>query len=1140
MQRPSGSAGRIASVRHFRSLPVIVVRRMLGNWRLLASVVIGTLIAGAILAATVIYADAIRDLGLEHALEAESVHDLDVRVSQSNIAIRAPLYEQSRGRIDRALDSSLGEARGGVVRQGTTATFYPTPPGGVPELQNDARPRANLRFRTELLDHVSLVAGDLPSARGLAADGAVEVLLGAETARLNGFAVGERLDLHPSWVTDTPALTAVVVGLIEANDLDARYWSGLPDLLDSQTASWPTYLLFVSQDVFFGAPALALPSMTARYLDVYHVDRAQLDSRSAAGVAVAVEVLERRLGATENLLRVDTDLVSVLEEFDDKLFFVRIPLFVLLLQVGGVVAYYLLVVSTMLLERQAEEIATLRSRGATTAQLLAQYGIEGALLALLAVAAGPPIAATAIAALGPTPAFSDLSGGAPLDVHLSGLSFALAGGGALLAFASFMVPAWQATRQTVVGFKHNAARPRRSPLFLRYYLDVALVAVLAIVFWRLRRENDLFDEPLFGDPHADPFLLATPAVAMLTAGIVFLRLFPLVLRLVAWLVAQGAGVWLLVATRALARNPTHYARLILMLMLATGVGMFGATFSATLDRSYDDRTHYAVGADARATDLRALSRQGDDTFVAALGTVPARVASPVIREDGSVSANGENVRLEVLGVDPETFGEVAWFRSDFADSSLQAMLDDIEGNATAVEYVSLPADARQFGMWATLPDVRARMDLLAVFRDARGQLASGWLGSVRPGDVATQEWRFFSIDLEQLRGRTGNRLAADIEPPIALQSVIVYTRSTIGAQRGVMLLGPAMTSPLAPSTPFERGRPQDSDAPFDGAILAHVFTDPGFEVLQGTIQRRVDDQMRADSDAPPGWDVSLRYEWLDEEQPASRRGIRQAIPGGRTLVYLSSDAAQRLGVEPGDDAVLNVGGAHVEATYGGSFDLFPTFDANSRLGFAIVHASRLQVDANASLPNSAVGYNSAWVASDDPPASSAALAAYDPRVLLDVEGERARQEEDPLIAAGWEGILAISFAAVLLLSAIGFLIYSYLTAQQRRLEFAVLRTLGFSRVQVFGVVLLEHLFVVLAGMGLGTIVGLQVGRLMMDFFGVDESGAEVLPPFALAVSRWEIVLVWGILGTVFVLTVLAVVLLYARLALHRALRVGDA
>ena len=397
------------------------------------------------------------------------------------------------------------------------------------------------------------------------------------------------------------------MGLLEADDPGARYWGAETDELDSQTPFWPTHLLFVPEESFYGALPVRIPSATARYLDVYQVERGALDSRSASRVADGVASLERRLAATESRPNVESELVNVLRTFDAKLFFVRIPLLVLLLQIVGVVAYYLLVVSTMLVERQASEIATLRSRGASTAQLLAQYGVEAALLASLAVIIGPPLAATVISALGPTPAFSDLSGGEPLDVHLSRLSFALAGAGALLAFLAFMVPAWQATRQTVIGFKRGAARPRRAPLFLRYYLDVALVIVLALVFWRLRQQDELFEKPLFGEPQADPFLLTTPAVVMITAGIVFLRLFPLVLRLAAWAVARSRAVALLVGTRALARNPTHYSRLILMLMLATGVGMFGATFSATLDRSFDDRTRYEVGADVRASDLpRAL------------------------------------------------------------------------------------------------------------------------------------------------------------------------------------------------------------------------------------------------------------------------------------------------------------------------------------------------------------------------------------------------------------------------------------------------------------------------------------------------------------------------------------------------------
>ena len=159
---------------------------MLGNWRLLVSVVVGTLVAGAILSSTVIYADAIRDLGLDHALEQESPHDLDLRITQTNVAIRAHLYAQSQQRVDQAVRDALGPAGGAIVRQGTSATFYPSPAGGEPDLEDQGRPRANFRFRSNLLEHTTLTAGRLPQP-GLTPDGAIEVMLGAATARARGF-----------------------------------------------------------------------------------------------------------------------------------------------------------------------------------------------------------------------------------------------------------------------------------------------------------------------------------------------------------------------------------------------------------------------------------------------------------------------------------------------------------------------------------------------------------------------------------------------------------------------------------------------------------------------------------------------------------------------------------------------------------------------------------------------------------------------------------------------------------------------------------------------------------------------------------------------------------------------------------------
>ena len=168
--------------------------------------------------------------------------------------------------------------------------------------------------------------------------------------------------------------------------------------------------------------------------------------------------------------------------------------------------------------------------------------------------------------------------------------------------------------------------------------------------------------------------------------------------------------------------------------------------------------------------------------------------------------------------------------------------------------------------------------------------------------------------------------------------------------------------------------------------------------------------------------------------------------------------------------------------------------------------------------------------------------ANDSRYLVkvtSVDELREAQKKDPLVAAGWQGILFLSFAAILILSAIGFLIYSYLTAQKRTLEFAVLRTMGFSRGQIAGVVGFEQLFVIGLGMLAGTLMGLRLGVLMIKYMGVTETGAQVLPPMAQHVSWLTMGTALMVLGLVFATTIGVVVLMYSRLALHRVLRIGE-
>lgn len=1131
-------------VLHLRSLAVLALRRMRGNWRLLSSVVVGTVLASTVLSATAIYADAIRDLGLDFALESRDREALNVRLTQSNIGVAGGSYDASRARMESVVESSLSGAVTSVVRQGNSATFFPTAPG-VPVNDGDlSRPRANLRFRSGLDEHILVVAGEaaqmVPARMGT--DMPLPALVGAETAARNGIVVGDVFELYPFWDEDSPPLEVQVVGLAEPRDLDEEYWGGDRNVIDDPVRTWETYVFLVPEETFFGATSERITSMRAFYSDRYAVDFDGLNARNAAAVAAGVAALERRLAVNEQRVSVASDLPGVLREFDDRLFFVRIPLFVLLLQVGGIVAYYLVMVSTMLVERQSSEIATMRSRGASTRQLLAQYGVEGLLLAVVAALAGPPIAAAAISALGPTPAFDALSGGGPLEVHISGLAYLLAGAGALLAFFAFLIPAWLATRSSVVEFKRAAARPRPTPLLLRYYVDVVLVLGLAAVFWRLRQEDALFEETVFGDTTADPVLMATPAVVMVTVGLVFVRLFPLVLRAAAVVTSRLPSAAALVSIRSLARTPTHYSRLILMLMFATGVGLFGATFSATLDRSYEDRAAYTVGADIRVSDLRALGSRGDVVFTATFEDIPAQSSSTVTRLAAAVQSNGLTVPVELVGIDGQTFADVSYFRGDFADEGLDAIAQTLAEDGPRAEYVPLTADAQRLGVWVKAADIRGLFSFGYTYADASGRIGDAFLGVVRPGDLATEDWQFFSADLSQPTTQfSGRPIPVVPEPPLRILSVFFTTRSAIGAQRGVVLLGPVLTSRTPESAP--PGPSTIGSEAFSDAEVAYNLAPPAWEVSQGTRSEPLDDRLQVVDDAPPGFDTATRYEWLDAGFAPRRRGVRQAIDDEPGLVYLSEDAADSLGLAEGDALQLTAFGSFHDFRLAGTFELFPTFDPRSgRAGFAVVNGPRLLERTNASLPASYLGPNEQWFASDDPTATVAALEELEdtahPRVE-DYDSELLRQEDDPLIGAGWEGILAISFVAVLLLSAIGFMVYSYLTSHERALEFAILRTLGFSKGQVFAAVLIEHLFVIVAGIGLGTLVGLQVGFLMMDLFEIDEQGLEVLPPFALGISWPQVFFVWGVLALVFVVTLAIVVLRYSRLALHRVLRVGD-
>lgn len=1099
----------------------LVLGRASGHRRLLAAVMVGVILAVGLMSATEIYRNALRERGIDVELSRADKTELDLAVSLSGHGLASPGYEESQAQIDRGL-SRIDPFLTGSTRTAVSATFFLTDPDSLPRETRDL-PRANLQFLAELDRHIALEAGRLPNAdTTTTSQGApgVEVALGSEAAAAFGAAVGDTFALHPFWRDDLAPIEATIVGLIRQADAEEEYWGRRTDYFFVDRLDPPTFLFFTTEETLLGVIPGHLPDITARVETLAYFDLTTIDSGDAELLAQRLRAFERSILGGIDRARVQSEMAAFLDTFSEREFFAQVPLLVMTLQIVAIVLYYLVMVAALLVERQAGEIALLKSRGAGARHILGIYALEGAILSGIGLAIGPPLALGVVSLLGLTPAFDGLSGGALLDTQLTGVAYAWAGLGAGLAFLALLVPAIGMGRRSIVQHRQGLSRPAGQSAFHRYYLDLVVVVVAALLFFQLQSSDSLVTEELFGDLSYDPLLLLAPAVFLVTVAVVFLRVFPLLVRTVESATRRFSSTPLQLGMWQLMRAPLGHSRLVLLLILATAIGMFAATFGATLDRSFDDRAAYLAGAPLRLSSLDSNGRGAASLAAEFESRSDVASASAALRTDVRYElGNRRLVKVELLGVDPEQLPQVAWFRDDLADDSLEALLEPLRENPLELPAIVIPADAQRVGIWAHLTRTSSVVVSLRI-RDGEGRYLDLRLGPTLDGGIG---WQLLTAPLD------------GVAPgPRAVTGIFVRRAPRFGSFANQIVFDDLQYSPT----------PGPPDTPFDDGIVVEDFEslERWAPVFEATATGRPD-RFNAERDLVVSGESAARYTWERNLQAA--RGIRIAGDGLPLPVIANQAFLDEAELRIGDEVAVFAPQGPMPVRIAGAFDLFPTFDPREGNGLLLAEGERLGFLLNAEGTSfGTVAPNEVWIV----PGGDAGLASLreevdaggfgDPTVF-DAEALRDAQNEDPLTAAGWDGLLFLSFSSVLLLSALGFLVSSLVSARARALEFAILRTLGFSLRQTLAVVAFEKVFIVVVAMAVGTLVGARLGILMLEFLGITERGAEVVPPFVLATDWGTIGVVYAILGAVFLLAVGVVVALYARLALYRVLRLGE-
>jgi putative ABC transport system permease protein len=399
-------------------------------------------------------------------------------------------------------------------------------------------------------------------------------------------------------------------------------------------------------------------------------------------------------------IRTEISPVDGLVKFNDDARQLTIQLAVLVLPVAGLVLYFVSLVAGLLVNRQTQEDVTLRSRGMSRMGVLGIHAMMWIVLAGIALAIGVALSPYLVQLVGRTSSFLRFDNPTgPLDIVFTSTALGFGALTGLLAASTGLYAAWRSTASTITSFKTLSARAQQA-WWQRVYLDILILIPAYYVLYSLIARKGLSADA--ANPFADPLPFLGPTLFVLGNTLLFLRLWPLFMRIGAWWFAQGRGISALMALRELTRSISRYRGSLLMMAFTLALTGFTASMASTLDRNLRDQVDYSVGADlvlVTAADVNSTTGTPDATTGQSTETVTGynvlpiddllkingvAAASRVGRYDMQIMFPRAPVKGTLLGIDRATMAEVTKFRSDYASLQLADLFNQLAGNRTGV------------------------------------------------------------------------------------------------------------------------------------------------------------------------------------------------------------------------------------------------------------------------------------------------------------------------------------------------------------------------------------------------------------------------------------------------------------------------
>jgi ABC-type lipoprotein release transport system permease subunit len=641
-------------------------RHFVRHWRMNVLLLLGLLLTAALLAALPLYATAIAGLSLRQRLDDAPIPARNLEVVGPNDSLTSALY------------GTINEALGDLVSDRVEVRDLSNLNGGRFVVEEDGNlrnvpERIFLRFWSfdTLASHVEVIEGHLPNVEPIEATlshTTLEVVVGP------GAAEGMNLSLGDEVHTQDGRFHLQVVGIVSPLEPTAdMWWSDLLPFDHERVPACPS----CPDDIFLSL--LVHPQAMANFLPNHDRFWRILTNRAAVNVDNVGEI-QGRIDGLESALadaQVRTGLVDILNAHQAQLATARVSLFLLTIQSLLFALYTVGMISAFLVDRSRGELVALSGRGFTGWQITQVYALEGFILAFLVAAPLSPIVARM--ALSVWGGLTDT----PIPAATPAESWTLALVAVTFGWLALVVPVFLAARGDLLAYQRAIARPPARAAWQKVGLDLFLIFLGGLVYWQLRETgtfatvlNQGAEERAAG--FADPLLLLGPSLLLIAVALVFLRLFPYLLRLAAWWGRQNSSFVLPFGLAKLSRDPVGPSRVVLLVSLAAGLTFFATTFSHSVQTRQAEMAHYLTGADLRVSIPIAA---GETEYERLAGLPGVLAASPAYTNNRTRWASQLSRQATILAVDPDTFGAVARYAPAVSTLTMEGLLPALNGGS---------------------------------------------------------------------------------------------------------------------------------------------------------------------------------------------------------------------------------------------------------------------------------------------------------------------------------------------------------------------------------------------------------------------------------------------------------------------------